>query len=333
MIPGLPGPKVAVRTSEPVLLLTLVLVLQNFSPGQNNARLETDGPSATLAHLARPPRTYRDGSIRDISAVGKRDIGCSQGLGRYSLAVQIDMGRSYARRVETTSTLVADPMVTEYMNRVTQNLVRNSDTQIPFAVKVINSDDVNAFSLPGGFLFVNSGLILATDDEAELAGAISHEVAHVAACHAAQEMAREELTNLAAMPLILRLVVRHITLNTSYFKIDRSFESEADFLGVEYMYKAGYDPQALSSFFEKLQNMGPHQPGERARAFEFHSQMADRIDKIQKEINALLPPLPQYKLDTSDFRAIKQRLSEVQNYEVDRNHGGKRIARDGPLPE
>ncbi|MBV8476792.1 MAG: M48 family metalloprotease [Acidobacteria bacterium] len=243
------------------------------------------------------------------------------------------MGRSYARRVETTSTLVADPMVTEYMNRVTQNLVRNSDTQIPFAVKVINSDDVNAFSLPGGFLFVNSGLILATDDEAELAGAISHEVAHVAACHAAQEMAREELTNLAAMPLILRLVVRHITLNTSYFKIDRSFESEADFLGVEYMYKAGYDPQALSSFFEKLQNMGPHQPGERARAFEFHSQMADRIDKIQKEINALLPPLPQYKLDTSDFRAIKQRLSEVQNYEVNRNHGGKRIARDGPLPE
>lgn len=320
---------IAIRASEPILLVVMIMVLlQSVSAGQNNAVQETNTRSganpATLAAMAKPLKTCH--GIRDVCAVGKRDIGCSRGLGsRYSLEAQIEMGRSYAQEVETTFKLIIDPVITEYVNRIGQNLVRNSDAQVRFTIKIIETDDVNAFSLPGGFLFVDSGLILAVDNEAELAGVMSHEIAHVAACHAAQEMAREELgTNLVAMPVIFRLLLRQLTLNT--VEPTRSFESEADFLAIEYLYKAGYDPQALSSFFEKLKAMEKQKPGSLTKALESHPHMADRIKRNQQEINKLLPPAAEYKVDTSDFQEIKTRLFELENgHELDKNYGG-----DGP---
>ncbi len=162
------------------------------------------------------------------------------------------MGRSYAHRVESTSKLITDPIITEYVNRIGQNLARISDAQFQNTFEIIDTDEVQAFSLPGGFIFVDSGLILAADDEAELAGVISHEMAHVAACHVRQDMAPDALTSVSSMPLILRLLFRPAIQNTVYLNRTPSFEFEADLLGVEYLYKAGYDPQALPSFLEKM---------------------------------------------------------------------------------
>ena len=188
-------------------------------------------------------------------------------------------------------------MVAEYVNRIAQNLVRNSDAKVPFTIKVIDSEEINAFAFPGGFLFVNYGVILAADNEAELASVMAHEIAHVAAHHAARQMTRAQMFNLAFIPLIfvgggVGLAVQEavelaIPLGTTKFA--RSLEAEADYLGVEYLYKAGYDPQALISFFERVQAGEKQEPGFAAKAFSTHPQTADRIKKTQREIDRILP--------------------------------------------
>ncbi|HLK33184.1 MAG TPA: M48 family metalloprotease, partial [Terriglobales bacterium] len=149
------------------------------------------------------PKEVQDGSLKDVSAIGHRNVGCNKGVGNwYSIESQVSMGRQYAQQVESSVKLIKDPVIGEYINRVGQNLVRNSDSKVPFTIKVIDSDQVNAFALPGGFFYVNSGLILAADNEAELAGVMAHEIAHVAACHIAREQTRGNLANIASIPLI-----------------------------------------------------------------------------------------------------------------------------------
>jgi predicted Zn-dependent protease len=271
---------------------------------------------------AQPEKVYHDGSIRDIGAIGNRNVGCGRGLGNwYSVEGQMKMGREYAAQVEQSAKLIKDPVVTEFVNRVGQNLVRNSDAQVPFTIKVIDADSINAFALPGGYFFVNSGLILAADNEAELAGVMAHEIAHVAACHAARENTRGQLLNLASIPLIFvggaigyaGYEAAGLALPLTYLKFSRGFESEADFLGVQYMYKAGYDPQAFTAFFEKVEALEKKKPGTLAKAFDTHPQTPDRMTKSQEEIDTLLPPEAQYKVDTSEFQDVKARLAEIEN--------------------
>ncbi len=271
---------------------------------------------------AYPVKTYHDGGIRDLDAIGSRKVGCGRGLGNwYSIERQIAMGRDYAQQVETTSKLVTDPVVTEYINRLGQNLVRNSDSQVPFTIKVVDAEDINAFALPGGFFFVDSGLILAADNEAELAGVMSHEIAHVAACHAARQNTRGQLMNFASIPLIFvgggigyaAQNIAGLALPLGFLKFARGFESEADYLGLEYMYKAGYDPQAFTAFFEKVKTLEKERPGILAKAFQTHPQTPDRIQKSQREINTLLPPRDEYKVDTSEFEEVKARLAQIEN--------------------
>jgi len=173
-----------------ILLLSSILAAAGDSASPNSAASETPAAAPT-APPPKPAKTYHDGSLRDIDAIGNRKVGCDRGLGNwYSLEKQIEMGRQYAQQVESTTKLVSDPVITEYVNRLGQNLVRNSDAQVPFTIKVIDTDDINAFALPGGFFYVDSGLILAADNEAELAGVMSHEIAHVAACHLARQNTR-----------------------------------------------------------------------------------------------------------------------------------------------
>jgi predicted Zn-dependent protease len=298
------------------IFLASSLLLTTSSLAQNATVL----PLPTAA--SPPVRAYHDGSIRDIDAIGNRKIGCDRGLGNwYSLEKQIEMGRGYAQQMETAAKLIRDPVITEYVNRIGQNLVRNSDAQVPFTIKVIDTDDVNAFALPGGFFYVDSGLILAADNEAELAGVMSHEIAHVAACHVARENTRGQLMNLASIPLIfvgggIGFAARNLmglAVPMGFLQFSRGFEAEADFLGIEYMYKAGYDPQALTSFFEKVKALEKHKPGTIAKAFDTHPQTPDRIQKTQQEINTLLPPEPEYKVDTSEFADVRARLFELQN--------------------
>jgi len=266
-------------------------------------------------------KSYHDGGIRDIEAIGERNIGCGRGFGNwYSLERQIAMGKEYSSRVEATSRFVKDPVVTAYVNQIGQNIVRNSDSQVPFTIKVIDSDDINAFALPGGFFYVDVGLILAAESEAELAGVMAHEIAHVAACHSARGRTRGQLMNLASLPLMMiggpigYVAYEGLTVATpfTYMKFSRRFESDADFLGVQYMYKAGYDPQALTSFFEKVKALEKRKEGVVVKAFRTHPQTPQRIENTRQEIATLLPPLTQYKVDTSEFQEIKARLNQAQ---------------------
>jgi beta-barrel assembly-enhancing protease len=261
------------------------------------------------------------GGKSDVDAIGNRKMG-GRGLGNwYSVEGEIRMGKQYATQVEASSKLVQDPVVTEYVNRIGQNLVRNSDAQVPFTIKVIDSDEVNAFALPGGFFYVNSGLILAADEEAELAGVMAHEIAHVCARHATRQMTRAQWANIGTIPLIFvgggvgyaAYEAAGLGLPLTFMKFSRNFESEADYLGLQYMYKTGYDPNAFINFFEKIQAREKKKPGSLAKAFASHPQTPDRIEKSQEEISKILPARAQYVVTTSQFDEVKARLAQIEN--------------------
>jgi len=263
-----------------------------------------------------------DGGKTDVDAVGNRNVGCGRGVGNwYSVEKQVAMGRQYAQQIESQIKLVNDPVVTEYVNRIGQNLVRNSDAQVPFTIKVIDSDVVNAMALPGGFFYVNSGLILAADEEAEMAGVMAHEIAHVAACHYGREMTRLNLLQLASLPAIFMggalgygiYEGMGLGIPLTFLHFSRGFEAEADYLGIEYMYRAGYDPSAFVSFFEKIQAMEKKKPGTLSKAFDTHPQTPDRIEKSQEEIRKILPAKAEYTVTTSEFDEVKARLAQIEN--------------------
>jgi len=275
-----------------------------------------------------------DGSKTDVDAVGNRNVGCGRGVGNwYTVEGQVARGRVYAQQIESQVKLVNDPVVTEYVNRIGQNLVRNSDAQVPFTIKVIDSDVVNAMALPGGFFYVNSGLILAADEEAEMAGVMAHEIAHVAACHYGREMTRAQLLQMASIPLIFiggaigygAYEASGLAIPMTFLKFSRGFEAEADYLGVEYMYRAGYDPSAFVSFFEKIQAMEKKKPGTLAKAFDTHPQTPDRIEKTQEEIRKILPSKQEYIVTTSEFDEVKARLASIENRHkaLDQKDGNK----------
>lgn len=293
----------------------------NQPPASDNAAAPAAPSDSTTPATA--PKEKHDGGKDDVSDIGNRKVGKGGKLGNwYSLEKEIAMGKQYAAQVEQTAKMVQDPVVTEYVNRIGQNLVRNSDARVPFTIKVIDSDEVNAFALPGGFFYVNSGLILAADDEAELAGVMAHEIAHVAARHGTRQMTRFNWANLATIPLIFvgwgwgayaAQSAVSIGLPLAFMKFSRGFESEADYLGLQYMYAAGYDPQAFIDFFEKIQAKEKQKPGTLAKAFASHPQTPDRIAATQKEINNVLPPKPQYIITTSEFDEVKSRLATIEN--------------------
>ena len=265
----------------------------------------------------------KPGSIEDVAAVGNRDIG-GRGMGNwYSTDTEIKMGKSYASEIEKSTKFITDPVVTEYVNRIGQNLVKNSDCKVPFTIKVIDSDEINAMALPGGFFYVNSGLILNADEEAELAGVMAHEIAHVCAHHAVREQTRMNYAQLGTIPLIMMTgyswtgygiyEAAQFAVPITFLKFSRDFEGQADYLGVQYMYRAGYDPQAFISFFEKIQALEKRKPGAVAKVFADHPQTPDRILHSQEEIARILPARDEYTVTTSEFDDVKSRLARIQN--------------------
>jgi len=304
------------------------------TPSQDSASSDSNAP-------AQPPvvqepddsKVKHDGSKKDVDAIGNRKVG-GRGLGNwYSLETEIRMGKQYSMQVENSVKLVQDPVINEYVNRIGQNLVRNSDAQVPFTIKVIDSDEVNAFALPGGFFYVNSGLILAADEEAELAGVMAHEIAHVAARHGMRQMTRANIAQISTIPLIFIgggigygiYEAAGLGLPLTFMKFQRNFEAEADYLGLQYMYKTGYDPQAFISFFEKIQAREKKKPGTLAKAFASHPQTPDRIQESQKEIATILPAKVQYIVSTSEFDDVKSRLAVIENRHkvLDEKEGSK----------
>ena len=255
----------------------------------------------------------------DVENIGNRNIN-KRSINFFSLDKEIAMGRQLAAEIERQVKLNENPTINEYVNRVGQNLVRNSDAKVPFTIKVVESDEINAFALPGGFFYVNTGLILAADDESELAGVMAHEIAHVAARHGTKQASKAELINFASIPLIFMGGVGGFALRQAagflipmqFLQFSRKDESEADYLGVQYLYKTGYDPVAAVSFFEKLQAQETVKPGTVSKLFSTHPPTGDRIAMSKKNID-VLPDKDQYVVTTSEFNQVKALLGQFEN--------------------
>lgn len=259
-----------------------------------------------------------DNKKDDVNQIGNRRVAKRSII---SQEKEIAIGKQYATEIERSAKLLTDPVVNEYVNRVAQNIARNSDLQVPLTVKVIDSPEVNAFALPGGFLYVHSGLLRAADEESQLAGVIAHEVAHVAARHWASQMTKATLAQWASLALIfvpmsypVYMGVAQAYLNgvpLAFLKFSRSAEAEADYLGIQYMYKAGYDPDSYVTFFGKLIDLERRSPGSVPKIFADHPPTPERILKSEEAIKEILPKRDQYLVSTSEFEDIKSRLETV----------------------
>ncbi len=278
------------------------------------AQQQTQTQSQTTQKKSKDPK-------KDVDQIGNRDVDCA--LNFYSLETDIAIGKQYAQEIERSTKLVDDPVVVEYVNRVGQNLVRNSDAKVPFTIKVVDSDVLNAFALPGGFFYVNSGLILAATEEAEMAGVMAHEIAHVTARHGTCGQTKATIAQLALLPLLIFgpggwtgygiYQGLNFFIPLQFLKFNRNSERAADFLGVQYMYKTGYDPNAYVSFFEKLQAEEKKRPGSVSKLFSSHPPSAERIANTQNEIATILPARAEYIVSTSEFDLVKARLRAIQN--------------------
>jgi predicted Zn-dependent protease len=267
--------------------------------------------------VAAPPKKIEP--KYDIALIGQRGVG--KGLDFYSLEREMLLGKELSKEVENSVHLVNDPMVTEYVNRIGQQLVRNSDAKVPFTIKVIDDDQVNAFALPGGYFYVNTGLILAADNEAGLAGVMAHEIAHVAARHATKNQSRQQLFDLVSLPLVFfggpaAMIARQamgFAIPMGLLKFSRDAEREADMLGLQYDYASGYDPQEFVRLFERMKRDEKGKNSLLSKAFSTHPMTDDRIKRAQKEIEQYLPPRQEYVVDTSEFQQVRARVVEICN--------------------
>jgi predicted Zn-dependent protease len=256
---------------------------------------------------------------KDVDEIGNRKVAHKSII---SEEKEIAIGKQYSTEIDRQAKLLTDPVVNEYVNRVAQNVARNSDLKIPLTVKVIDSPELNAFALPGGFLYVNTGLILAAEEEDQVAGVVGHEIAHVACRHWASQMTKMTVAQFAMLPVMIfvpmsypvYLGVMEAYMNgvpLAFLKFNRSAEAEADYLGIQYMYKAGYDPNSYVAFFGKVMEEERRVPGSAPQVFMDHPPTGDRIIKCEEEIKQILPKREQYLVSTSEFDDVKARLQQV----------------------
>jgi len=288
-------------------------------PAQQPAQAQTPPPAPGSQPVQQQDTVNPKNSKEDVDAIGNRNV--SGKVNFFSIEKEIALGKQLAQEVERSSKMIDDPIVTEYVNRVGQNLVRNSDAKVPFTIKVIDSDEVNAFALPGGFFYVNSGLILRAQEESELAGVMAHEISHVCARHGTRQATKGELIQLASIPAMIFIPYSmagyamyeglNLAIPLTFLKFSRDAEREADFLGLQYMYKAGYDPNAYVTFFERIQADEKRRPGTIPKAFSTHPPTPDRIEAAQKEIARILPAKQEYIVTTSEFDQVKGRLHNI----------------------
>jgi len=300
------------RTS---LILAAFVIAAPFSWAQTSTPDTTTPADKTKQEKPQSNKSKK----KDPDAIGDRDVG--KGLNMYSIEKEIAMGKQYAMEIERQAKIVDDPVIAEYVNRVGQNLVRNSDCKVPVTIKVIDTDEPNAMALPGGFFFVNTGLVTLAENESEVAGVMGHEIAHIAARHGTKQATRGNIVNLATIPLIfmggwtgygIRQAVS-IAIPLGFLSFSRAFEEEADLLGLQYMYKAGYDPNGFVDFFERLESLEKRKPGAISKVFRSHPPTGSRITTAQQNISNFLKERPEYVITTSEFEDVKDRLLAMNN--------------------
>src|SRR3954451_3436536 len=299
-----------------------LIPLGAFAGDKTDKTKDSDAEKAdkAAAAKAKKEKSKKPGDKKkNPDEIGNREV--DKGINFYSLEKEIGLGKQLAQEVERQAKVIDDPVIAEYVNRVGQNLVRNSDAKVPFTIKVLDTEEVNAFALPGGFFFVNSGLILKAESESELAGVMAHEIAHVAARHGTKQAPRGELANIASIPLIFLggwagYAIRQgagLAIPMGFLTFSRGFEREADYLGLQYLYKSGYDPTAFVDFFEKIQSLEKKKPGTVSKVFSTHPMSDDRIKAAQNEIQRDLAPKPEYVVNTSEFNDVRARLAMMHN--------------------
>ena len=322
--------------------LALSLALYSSFPvfAQTAASKKTEkAPAAAAPATKAAPKDQgkplEEGENPDL--IGKRNINKHQ-INFYSLEKEVGFGRQFAQEVDQSAKLIEDPIVVEYINKVGQNLELHSDAKVPFTIKVIDADEVNAFALPGGFFYVNKGLILEADNEAELAGPLAHEIAHVAARHGVEQTSKGQIVQWGTLPLIFlggwggfgARQAASLLIPMGFLKFSRAAEFEADILGAQYMWATGYDPNALASFFEKLQTKDKKKPGTLAKIFSTHPMTEDRITNVNGLISRF-PDRSEYTLNTSEFSQVKARLIGLSTTRIAGKAGGS-DAQDSKRP-
>lgn len=324
----------ALMLAASVVFGGLAFLPLSASAQDSSTRRQPNNASRTSQAAAQTQNTRPLSDKENPAMIGKRRI--NRGTDRFfgwlggSQQRELAIGRQLAMEVEQAARMVEDPLVTEYINRVGQNLVLHSDAKIPFTIKVIDSDEVNAFALPGGFFFINRGLILAADNESELAGVMAHEIAHVAARHAMENQGKLQAINYGLIATIIfgGGIASAVAQNAggfgqllSFLKFSRNAEMEADMLGVQYLYAAGYDPTGMATMFEKLNEKNSKRPGTLAQIFSTHPQSLDRRD-ASLALVARFPEREEYIISTSEFQRVKAHLMRSSNARA-------RILRDG----
>src|ERR1700728_268197 len=257
---------------------------------------------------------YAGDKKKDPTEIGDRNV--SKGLNFYTLDQELALGKQLSIEIEKQAKIVDDPIISEYINRLGQNLARNSDVTFPVTFKLIEADEIDACTLPGGYIFVNTGLLELSGNEAELASAIAHEIGHAAARHATRQASRDKLVSMGTLPLaVLAGPAARVAMNAAmpmaYMRFSREFETEADLLGIQYLWKSGYDPTASIDLFEALESTEKREPGSVSKLFRTHPLTPDRIEKTQQNIDKLLPARAQYVLNTSEYEDIRARLEEL----------------------
>lgn len=328
------SPNASYRLGRLSWALVAMLIAVPASAQTNPAQKNTNS-KPTTSNTQKAPLSEEE----NPELIGKRNINKHQ-INFYNLEKEVNIGRQFSREVDQSAKLVEDPIVVEYINKVGQNLVLHSDAKVPFTIKVVDSDEVNAFALPGGFFYVNKGLILEADNEAELAGPMAHEIAHVCARHGVEQASKGQIVNWGTLPLIFMggwggfgaRQAASLLIPMGFLKFSRSAEFEADRLGAQYMWATGYDPNALASFFEKLQAKDKKKPGTLARIFSTHPMTADRIESVNNLI-ARFPDRSEsgYTLNTSEFNQVKGRLIALTNARIS-GRGGSDAAAENKRP-
>ena len=310
-------------------LIAILLLCTPLLPAQadETAQDEPSSGPAPVVEQTRDPKNEKE----DVDRIGDRDI--DGGVNFYSIEKEIRLGQQLAAEVERNAKIIDDPVISEYVNRVGQNIVRNSDAQVPFTIKVLDDDEVNAFALPGGFFYVNSGLIKLAETESEMAGVMAHEIAHVTARHGTRQATKGQIANYASIPLAIFLPGGWIgygvyqgvqfAVPLTFLKFSRGYEKDADFLGLQYLYKSGYDPTSMITFFERIQAQQKRKKNAAAKMFSSHPPTSKRIELIQGSMAEILPARPQYTVNTSEFQDVRERLDRLtrrmRNAEEDPN--------------